>query len=123
MIIHGPAKILKQLYEHYSRPKQNKLRELVLVSLIIVLDLMYPAGLLCLLWMPVTLRWVWLGYQAFVAIAMHVYRFHTRDMCCSTQECIGQALLKAEGGEICLLRDGKHVLMAKFKYSACKKCR
>ena len=61
---------------------------------------------------------VWLGYQLYVAFAMHAYRYLDGDICCSIQETIGNALLASEGGEVCLHREGDYVLTARLSMTA-----
>lgn len=73
MIIRGPSKILQQFHLNYSHPKRNIPREKMQLFLILVLDLLYPAGFIGLSWMPGVLQYVWLRYQLFVALAMHAY--------------------------------------------------
>jgi hypothetical protein len=123
MIIRGPSKILQQFYQHYGHPKRNKPREMMQLFLILVLDLLYPAGLICLSWMPGILQYVWLGYQLFVALAMHAYCFLGGDLCCSMQEAIGKGLLENLGDEVCLGREGKYILTAQLKIESVESVR
>ena len=66
MIIRCPSKISNQFFGHYGHPIRNRTRELIQIFLILTLNMIYPIGMICLLWMPSTLQFVWLSYQLYV---------------------------------------------------------
>lgn len=50
------------------------MRELASIALILVLMLNFPLGLLSMLFVPAEVQTVWLGYQTYVVIIMHLNR-------------------------------------------------
>ena len=82
--------------------------------------MLYPIGMICLLWMPSTLQFVWLSYQLYVSIAMHAYRYGGGDLSCSIQEAIGNALLVEESAGIVLQSEANFVLTATLAISVVK---
>ena len=117
MIIKGPESIVRQFFRHYGHPIRSVARESIQIFAALILNFLFPLGMVCLWWMPAGVQTVWLGYQLYVAFAMHAYRYLDGDICCSIQETIGNALLASEGGEVCLHREGDYVLTARLSMS------
>jgi hypothetical protein len=54
--------------------------------------LIYPAGLIAFIFAPITIQWVWLGYQLYSMLAMHIYRFGDGEYIGTTQAGIAREL-------------------------------
>ena len=98
MLITGPPTLVLQFFRHYGHPVRNRARELVQILVIILYGSLFPVGLLCsVLWMPVTIQYVWLCYQIYAVLAMYVARYTSSDIWASTEESIARALSSDSG--------------------------
>jgi len=112
MVIRGPEKVLQQFSRHYGHPIRNRTRELIQMGFILFLNLLFPIGMVCLIWMPIPVQITWLGYQLYIAVAMHGYRYFGGDICCSIQQSLGDALLIDDGAQVALAIEGGNALIA-----------
>ncbi|KAL8917733.1 MAG: hypothetical protein Q9208_007785 [Pyrenodesmia sp. 3 TL-2023] len=79
LLVEGKESAVLQFFRHYGHPIRNRVRESLQIAIIVLLGLVFPVGLLCsLIWMPVGLQYLWLGYQLYATLAMYMHRF-TRD--------------------------------------------
>lgn len=92
MIIEGSSAVVKQFFTHYGHPKRSRWREIVSVLLVYCFVLYFPAGLLALLWMDPTIQYLWLGYQVYCILAMHIMRVFGLSGKGRTEEYVAQAL-------------------------------
>ena len=118
MVIRGPTKVVQQFSRHYGHPIRNRSRECIQIILILALNLLFPVGMACLLWMPTEWQNAWLGYQLYVALAMHGYRYWGGNICCSIQEAVGDALLIQGGADVCLMQTEDSALVASLTITA-----
>ncbi|KAG2411669.1 hypothetical protein HFD88_009225 [Aspergillus terreus] len=87
LLIEGPEELVLQFFRHYGHPLRNRCRESVQLFIIICMGFGFPIGLLCcLVWMPVSLQYLWLAYQLYTTLAMHIYRFMGGRMWATTEE-------------------------------------
>lgn len=98
-LIDGPSEIILQFFRHYGHPVRHHRgylgdRVLESISIFIVLGavFIYPGGLIAFIFAPITIQWVWLGYQLYVMLAMHVYRFGDGEHIGTTQQRIASEL-------------------------------
>lgn len=76
LLVEGKESTVLQFFRHYGHPIRDRVREIIQIAIIVVLGLLFPVGLLCsLIWMPVGLQYLWLGYQLYATMAMYTYRF------------------------------------------------
>ncbi|KAI5920640.1 hypothetical protein F4810DRAFT_702810 [Camillea tinctor] len=76
MLFSGPPTLVLQFFRHYGHPKRNRYREISQILAIVLFICLFPMELLCsILWMPLDLQYVWLSYQIYVVLAMHVVRY------------------------------------------------
>lgn len=76
LLILGEPGLVQQFFRHYGHPIRHRSRELVQLGTVIAFCFLFPLGLLCsLVWMPVELQYLWLGYQLYATVAMHFYRY------------------------------------------------
>lgn len=59
----------------------------------------YPGGLVAFIFAPIAIQWVWLGYQLYTMLAMHIHRFGEAEHIGSTQEWIAREL--SVHGNVC----------------------
>ena len=76
LVLSGPSSLVQQFFRHYGHPAPHRFREVLLLVLVVVLGLNFFIGLVCsILWMPMDLQYVWLGYQFYATLTLFVYRF------------------------------------------------
>jgi hypothetical protein len=78
-VIEGPSELVLQFFLHYGHPLRNRKgllgdRVWEIRSILTVMGaiLVYPGGLAAFTFAPVTTQWVWLGYQLFAMLAVHL---------------------------------------------------
>jgi len=99
-LIEGPSELLLQFFRHYGHPERHRkggfgdrAREVISMFTVIGAILIYPAGLIAFIFAPITIQWVWLGYQLYAMLAMHIYRFGECEHIGTTQAWIARELL------------------------------
>ena len=97
MVICGPGELISQYFKHYGHPvrrgyQQDRIREVISILVIVATALLYPGGLIAFIFAPVGVQWVWLSYQLYAMLAMHVYRFSGGENLGSTQYAIAREL-------------------------------
>ena len=76
LVIKGRESVVLQFFRHYGHPIRNRAREMIQISIVVAFGLTFPIGLMCsIIWMPIALQYVWLGYQLYTTTAMYVYRY------------------------------------------------
>ncbi|KAL4998391.1 hypothetical protein BDV10DRAFT_166956 [Aspergillus recurvatus] len=113
LLIEGPEELVVQFFRHYGHPLRNRGRESMQLLMIICMGFVFPVGLVCcLVWMPISLQYLWLSYQLYTTLAMHIYRFTGGRMWATTEEqLLGQFVGAGEKGEpqVAYLRGPKGV--------------
>ncbi|KAL2822278.1 hypothetical protein BDW59DRAFT_149645 [Aspergillus cavernicola] len=101
LLIEGPEELVLQFFRHYGHPIRNWCRESVQLLMIICMGFVFPVGLVCcLVWMPVSLQYLWLTYQLYTTLAMHIYRFTGGCVWATTEEQLLRQFVQAgERGE------------------------
>ena len=99
MMIDGPSELVLQFFRHYGHPVRHKRgifgdRVWEVISMLTVTGsiLVYPGGLITFIFAPIAIQWVWLGYQLYAILAMHIYRFGEAEHVGTTQEWIAREL-------------------------------
>ena len=100
LIIEGDEHLILQFFRHYGHPIRNRLRETVQIGCVIAYGLVFPIGLLAsIIWMSEGLQFLWLGYQLYTTLVMHVYRYAGGPDWGTTEEGIAKRLeLQARQG-------------------------
>ncbi|KAI0190480.1 hypothetical protein EV127DRAFT_430396 [Xylaria flabelliformis] len=92
MLITGPSTLVLQFFRHYGHPKRDRFREIVQLASIVLFFCVFPLELvISIVWMPIDLQYVWLGYQLYVVFAMHVSRFSYFGTSATTEAKIAEA--------------------------------
>ena len=88
-------RIVVPFVRHFGHPRRgqaHRIREGLSMLLVYVFILLFPAGLISLIWLPSTLQYFWLGYQAYLIFVMHVSRLFGFQNTGRTEEGISQRL-------------------------------
>ncbi|RYN18448.1 hypothetical protein AA0112_g11540 [Alternaria arborescens] len=113
----GKPNIILPFFRHYGYPlretRYDRFREICCLVLIYLFVLYFPAGLIALLWMPEDTQYVWLGYQVYAIVFMHLSRLFGLGGTARTEDRIAR-LLEA-GKEVCL-QSGEVKLWAKLQW-------
>jgi hypothetical protein len=98
-LIEGPSELVLQFFRHYGHPVRHRrgllgdrVREVISMCTVVAFILVYPSSLLSFVFAPVAIQWLWLGYQIYAIVAMHLYRFCDGDNIGTTQESVASAL-------------------------------
>jgi hypothetical protein len=59
---------------------------------VVAFAFVYPAGLLAFIFAESPVQWLWLGYQLYTMVAMHLYRFCGGERIGTTEARIARAL-------------------------------
>lgn len=93
MVVTGPPALVLQFVRHYGHPIRNRFREVFQIFTIIALASNFPVGLLCSsVWMTQELQYVWLCYQLYVVLAMHILRYSTLGRSTTTEAQLAKCL-------------------------------
>ena len=96
-IIEGEESVIVQFFRHYGHPVRSRGREILQITIVTMFGLLFPLGLLCsLLWMPPGMQIVWLSYQLYCTVALHIYHFAGGHHWATTEERICDSLRVAE---------------------------
>ncbi|KAH6973136.1 hypothetical protein BKA56DRAFT_676921 [Ilyonectria sp. MPI-CAGE-AT-0026] len=99
-IVQGPPSVVLQFFRHYGHPtrdsgaagRRDRARELLSMVLIYLFVLYFPAGLISSLWMPSNVQLLWLSFQVYSILAMHVVRIVGWDNCGRTEARVARHL-------------------------------
>lgn len=96
LVIEGPAPLVKQFFLHYGHPlrrgAQGRARELVCMAVVYIFVLYFPAGLIGNVFTDQGVQYLWLAYQLYAVLAMHVVRLTGWQGCGRTEERAARAL-------------------------------
>lgn len=93
MVVTGPPALLLQFFRHYGYPIRNQFREIVQLSTIVAFALQFPLGWFCSsMWMTVEVQYVWLSYQLYVVLAMHIVRYSVTTRSTNTEAKLAECL-------------------------------
>lgn len=102
MLIEGPAPVVQQFFRHYGHPRRDerqkgrilpdRWRETISISLVYAFVLYFPAGLLSLLWMNQNGQYLWLGYELYATLGMHITRVLGWTGCGRTEKRLARLL-------------------------------
>jgi hypothetical protein len=77
-LIEGPEAIVRQFFRNWGHPVRrthmDRARELTSMTLVIAFVLCFPIGLLSMLWVSLNVQIVWLSFQVYTIVAMHLNR-------------------------------------------------
>ena len=100
LVVKGKESAVLQFFRHYGHPIRNRTLEITQIAIVVAFGLAFPLGLMCsLIWMPVGLQYVWLGYQLYATLAMYIYRFTRAHQWTGSEARLAQMLAKGNNGE------------------------
>jgi hypothetical protein len=82
LLIEGPAPVIAQFFRHYGHPirtgkswwSTNRLRETMSIVLVYCFVLYFPAGLIITTFQDDSMQYLWLSYQLYSVLGMHIVR-------------------------------------------------
>ncbi|KAJ4176416.1 hypothetical protein NW767_015454 [Fusarium falciforme] len=93
MVVTGPPTLVLQFVRHYGHPVRDRFREVFQLIVIMALASHFPLGLFCsFVWMDEKLQYVWLCYQLYLVLAMHIVRYSTLGRSTTTEAKLAQCL-------------------------------
>ncbi|KAF2727378.1 hypothetical protein EJ04DRAFT_517290 [Polyplosphaeria fusca] len=96
-VISGPADLILPFFRHYGHPTRCRWRELTQMAIVAATGFIYPITLvLTMIFMPVNIQALWVGYQVYLLFAMVLARFGGGELWGSTEERVARALLETE---------------------------
>ncbi|PNP73904.1 hypothetical protein FNYG_12755 [Fusarium nygamai] len=111
--------ILRGFTRHYGHPLRatllDRTREILNIGIVYAFALKFPAELVVLAWAPTTVQWLWLAYQVYAVLAMHLARLIGWTGCGRTEELLARLLQNngttylASGMSACVVRAGLEV--------------
>lgn len=117
LVVEGKESAVLQFFRHYGHPIRNRTLEITQITIVVAFGLAFPLGLMCsLIWMPVRLQYVWLGYQLYATLAMYIYRFTRAHQLTGSEARLAKIFAKGEHGEsVAYLQDvGGNTMMGKL---------
>jgi len=99
LLVDGDSSLVLQFFRHYGHPVRSRARELMCMGLIIGFGVLFPLGLLCsIMWMPLGMQYLWLGYQFYATFAMHMYRCLSGWEWATTEERVAKTFANSKDG-------------------------
>ena len=82
MVIEGPQPVIVQFFRHYGHPIRDgnslragdRVREMACIIFVCCFFLYFPVGLLMAQWSAEDTQYLWLSYQLYAIVAMHINR-------------------------------------------------
>lgn len=115
-LLKGESRLILPFFRHYGHPLRetpaDRTREICGIALVYLFVLYFPAGLLALLWMEPNTQYLWLGYQVYTILFMHISRLFGLGDTARVEEKIARLL--QDGKEVCL-RSGKAKVWASLE--------
>lgn len=82
LLIEGPVEVVKQFFRHYGHPLRggragllgDRWREMLCIAMTYAFVLYFPAGLILSIWMDEDMQYLWLAYELYAVLAMHLLR-------------------------------------------------
>lgn len=120
LLVVGPAPLVHQFFRHYGHPVRNgsrfpgnRFREVIAMVLLYCFVLYFPAGLTFTFWLDDSVQYLWLAYQLFAVLAMHVVRLLDWQGTGRTEERVARSL--SQGKTVWLQSPGGTTVSAKVK--------
>lgn len=124
-IIEGPEPLVRQFFRHWGHPLRDnyrdRVREIFGITLIFAFVLYFPLGLLSMLWLNESVQVLWLSYQLYAIVVMHIMRIRGSNGRGRIEE--GMAAQLASGNVIALKSAGGGIIMAKLTTEAVERIR
>ncbi|KAF3939493.1 hypothetical protein ABW19_dt0206901 [Dactylella cylindrospora] len=116
MLIESPPEIMFPFFRHYGHPirtdHMDRFRELCGIFLVYAFVCYFPAGLLGLLWLDETSQYIWLGYQTYTIIVMHITRLFGYEGVARTEKRMAELL---QQGASVVFKSGDVEVLARLR--------
>jgi hypothetical protein len=124
-LIEGQEAVIRQFFQHWGHPLRengrDRAREIISITLIFMFVVYFPVGLLSMLWVPKPVQIMWLSYQLYLIVMMHVMRIRGSAGKGRTEEGLAQGL--ADGKIVAIKGGNGAVIMAKLESHPVKRIR
>lgn len=101
LLIKGPKPLVQQFFQHYGHPDRdgtsfpgNRSREVLAMVLLYCFVFNFPAGLVFIFWMKSSVQYLWLAYQLYAVLAMHLVRILDWQGTGRTEERVAKSLTR-----------------------------
>ena len=116
-IIEGPEPVVRQFFRHWGHPLRenyrDRLREIGGMALVVVFVFYFPVGLLSMLWVSETTQIIWLSYQMYAIVAMHIMRLRGSSGRGRTEEGLARELI--DGKPVALKSEHGGIIIAELE--------
>jgi len=86
-VIEGKESVVLQFFRHYGHPIRSRVREVTQFIIVVCFGLNFSVGLVAsIIWMPLSVQYLWLGYQLYATLAMYIYRYADSHRWATTEE-------------------------------------
>jgi hypothetical protein len=124
-LIEGPEPLVRQFFKHWGHPirenSRDRFREVLGITLVFVFVLYFPAGLMSLLWAQLPVQIIWLSYQLYAIIVMHITRLRGSNGRGRMEE--GLAAELANGRRVALSSKHGGIVMARLESTPVERIR
>ncbi|CZR66798.1 uncharacterized protein PAC_16699 [Phialocephala subalpina] len=119
-LIKGPSQLVLQFFRHYGHPERyrkgirgDRVREISSMIIVIFAAMIYPSGLIAFIFASQQIQWMWLGYQLYTILSMHLYRFCGGKWIGTTERWIAKEL--ENGKAVCFGDVNGHKVIAQLE--------
>lgn len=122
LLIEAPAPVAKQFFRHYGHPHRggmaglvkDRWREVACIAVTYAFVVYFPAGLILSIWMDERMQYLWLAYELYAVLAMHILRLFDWQGSGRTEH-VAAKHLGIEGAEVWLRSAGGATVAATVK--------
>ncbi|KAJ1323431.1 hypothetical protein MN608_11586 [Microdochium nivale] len=108
LLIQGPKWVVDQFFLHYGHPLRNQqhlvgshFRQLACMSVTYCFVVLFPLGLILTICMTEPAQYLWLAYQLYAVVAMHIARLCNWEGCGRTEERVARYLSQGHAVRLC----------------------
>lgn len=116
-LIEGPEDIVRQFFRHWGHPVRrshvDRVRELASMGLVMAFVLYFPIGLLSMLWVSQNVQIVWLSFEMYTIIVMHLNRLVGLQGMGRTEDSMARTL--AQGKVVRLRSENNSIIEARLE--------
>jgi hypothetical protein len=92
-LIEDQENVAVQFFRHYGHPRRHRrglrgdrVREVLSMVTVVLCATVFPSGIIAFVFASQEIQWLWLGYELYTMLVMHIYRFSDGKSIGSTQQ-------------------------------------